>query len=301
MNRTPYKLTNSKALRNKTLLDLVMIPLSLVVVYSLSSYWNLSEKYMAWAAEHEHDLNIDELPLALLASLSAMAWFSARRFQEIQELLKLNHQLLHHATRAQEDERRKIAQDLHDDLGQYLNAIRIESKNIMNTNTISEDIKSTAQRISDHSSHAYNTTKKLMHKLRPVALDDLGLSAALKHLIDTWQTPTSQTKFLLEMTGKIDNINTDIEIDIYRVIQECLTNIARHALAKNVHILIQATDGDMKVTVTDDGIGISRDHASTGFGLAGMRERIESHNGTFSIHSASGKGTSIMAKIPLNN
>lgn len=292
--------TSSQTLfRKKARVDLLLIPIAFFITYSFSSYFNLSEQYVSWSVLHEKDLNIDELPLALLATLSAMAWFSARRYSEIQDLFKLNHQLLHHANRMQEEERRRIAQDLHDDLGQYLNAIRIESTSIMHTQHIDDDIKVSAKRIADHSNHAYNTAKKMMYKLRPVALDDLGLSAALNHLISTWQTPNSTTQFELTITGDIDTLSEHLSIDVYRVIQECLTNVARHANAKTATLQVNILNNLLSLLVIDDGVGIKQKGPSRGFGLAGMRERIEAHDGKLTIESTLDQGTRISAYVPI--
>lgn len=293
--------TNQSLFRHKARIDLLLIPISFVITYLLSSHFNFSEQYVSWSVLHEKDLNIDELPLALLATLSAMAWFSARRYAEIQDLFKLNHQLLHHANRMQEEERRRIAQDLHDDLGQYLNAIRIESTGIMHTENINDEVRVSARRIADHSNHAYNTAKKMMYKLRPVALDDLGLSAALNHLISTWQTPNSATKFELSIAGDIDSLSEHISIDVYRVIQECLTNVARHANAKAVALQVNLSNSILTLSVNDDGIGIQHGSISRGFGLAGMRERIEAHDGKLTIESTLGQGTRISGYLPISH
>lgn len=191
--------------------DLSLIPISFVVCFTASCYFNLSEQYAAWASHLESTLNIDELPLACLGMLTATVWFSWRRWMEIRLLLKQNHILLQHATRMQESERRKIAQDLHDELGQYLNAIRLESASLKSQASSNDKVQMIASRISEHASHAYQMAKQLMYRLRPVALDDLGLSAALNHLINTWQTSsntsaTHNTVYNLKVTGNIDQI-----------------------------------------------------------------------------------------------
>lgn len=297
----PYSTLNKRlAFQKNVLLDLILVPATFIISYAVSAQYNFSEQYIAWSVSLENEFNIDELPLALLATISAMVWFSARRYAEIQELLKLNHQLLNHANRMQEEERRRIAQDLHDDLGQYLNAIRIESTSITLAKDIDSDTRLSAQRIAEHSSHAYNTAKQLMYKLRPVALDDLGLSAALNHLISTWQHPNSDTKFEIKILGEIDTLSEYLSIDVYRVIQECLTNIARHANAKHVALEIFAENKLLTLKISDDGLGFRMDEILKGFGLAGMRERIEAHAGSFNIESTLGQGTIIKALVPIN-
>lgn len=275
-----------------------------LVVFFISSFFNLSEQYTEWAAHHESTLNIDELPLATLAMLLATVWFSWRRWMEIRSLLTHNHTLLQHATRMQENERRKIAQDLHDELGQYLNAIRLESASLKSISKNDEKTQAVANRISEHASHAYQMAKQLMYRLRPVALDDLGLHAALNHLISTWQTsshPSSNNKavYKLHVTGNIDHMPEDLAIDVYRIAQECLTNAARHANASKIELRIEADHQQLAMQIIDNGVGFNPHLTHRGLGIAGMRERVETHHGTFNLTTKVGRGCQLSIMVPL--
>lgn len=297
------KASYQSTLKSTFIGDVSLIPISFVVCFFISSLFNLSEQYAAWASHLESSLNIDELPLATLAMLATTVWFSWRRWMEIRSLLKQNHMLLQHATRMQENERRKIAQDLHDELGQYLNAIRLESASLKSQPNTSEKVQAIAYRISEHASHAYQMAKQLMHRLRPVALDDLGLSAALNHLISTWQTSSDTSSgspaiYTLEMTGDIDQIPEDLAIDVYRIVQECLTNAARHAHAKHITIHIEESHRQLSIQIKDDGIGFNPHHTHKGLGIAGVRERVDTHQGTFHLSTKAGHGCHLSITIP---
>jgi|GEM_PF-970850 len=289
-------------LKSSFIWDALLIPTTFFVVFLISSFFNFSEQYIEWAAHHESTLNIDELPLATLAMLVATVWFSWRRWMEIRSLLTHNHSLLQHATRMQENERRKIAQDLHDELGQYLNAIRLESASLKSVSKCDEKIQAIASRISEHASHAYQMAKQLMYRLRPVALDDLGLHAALNHLVSTWQTAThtesnNKTIYTLHVTGNIDQMQEDLAIDVYRIVQECLTNAARHAKASKIDIDIEAANKQLTLRIVDDGIGFNPHLTSKGLGIAGMRERVENHLGSFNLSTKAGHGCQLSIVI----
>lgn len=292
------------ALKSTFVADVLLIPTAFVVVFFVSSWLNLSEQYMTWASHHESTLNIDELPLATLATLATTAWFSWRRWMEIRLLLKQNHLLLQHATRMQENERRKIAQDLHDELGQYLNAIRLESASLKSLPNTTEKTQVIANRITEHASHAYHMAKQLMYRLRPVALDDLGLNAALNHLVSTWtsthHSASTPTRYTLKIAGNIDRIPEDLAIDVYRIVQECLTNAARHACANHVDLHIQACGHQLTMQITDNGVGFNIHHLNSGLGMAGIRERVDSHLGTFHLSTKPGHGCQLNITIPLS-
>lgn len=296
--------TYRQLFRKKALGDLIAIPASFYLVFLISSYLNLSEAFNRWAIHHEKTLNIDEFPLALLAAMAAMAWFSARRWFEARNLLRQNHELLRHALHAQENERRQIALDLHDHLGQYLNAIKIDASGMIQSDSLPNDAKKIALRIVNHSDYAYKAAKQLICRLRPVALDDLGLSAAMQHLIDAWKKPgpdsSRSAEYSLEMSGGIDSFNEQDSLSIYRIVQEGLTNAARHSGASQIKINIHHDENTLSLLISDNGNGI-RSGNHMGLGLTGMRERVESLGGIFRIDSSPGHGTHILAEIPMVN
>ena len=183
-------------------------------------------------------------------------------------------------------------ENLHDDLGQYLNAIKAEAASLCIGKEVTSDITATAQRITMNTNHAYKATKLMMHTLRPVGLDELGLSAAVEHLVDQWNTALQHTTiFKLSIQDNIDLLSEKMNIAIFRIVQEGLTNIAKHANASQVQIQLSITASNFRVDVTDNGIGFDTNNPKVGYGLLGMYERAEALSGTLEIISTNNQGT----------
>lgn len=257
-----------------------------------------------WARAYEQSLDIDELPIGLLASLATLLWLSERRIYESNMLVKQNHALLQRVLEVQETERKRIAQDLHDELGQYLNAVKAQATSLLVDNTSSADTLDTAQRIIETADHGYHAARQMMHSLRPVALDELGLSAALEHLVDTWRDAQSsidtRTQFDINIIDNIDQLNEQLNIGTFRIVQEALTNIAKHAKANHVKINIRCVKKDLLLHIEDNGCGFDTQQRNKGYGLIGMMERAQSLGGTLSIHSGH-LGTMLNVSISKKN
>ncbi|HPH06836.1 MAG TPA: sensor histidine kinase [Methylotenera sp.] len=295
------RVLNQTQHKRKILLGLTFVPLAFFSTYMISSYFSLSERFTAWASNYEEIAEIDELPIALLASLMAMVWFATQRIAESRELIKRNTALLQQVLEVQEAERKSIARNLHDDLGQYLNAIKAEAASLCMGDSINSDIFATAQRITQNTNHAYNATKLMMHTLRPVGLDELGLSAAIEHLVDQWNTAfQSNTIIKLAIHGNIDNLGESLNIAIFRIVQEGITNIAKHAKAKEINIQLTISQKLFRVELSDNGIGFDTENPNVGYGLLGMSERVEALSGELIIYSAFKQGTRLTAEIPIN-
>lgn len=268
--------------------------------YLVSSYFNLSDHFFLWAKTYEETLDIDELPVSLLASLAVLLWLSERRIYESNLLMKKNHALLQRVLEIQETERKRIAQDLHDDLGQYLNAIKAQATSLLLGNSSSTDTRITALRIVETADHSYQAARQMMHSLRPVALDELGLTAALEHLIDTWsstQAPSNHvTHYRININANIDQLDEQTNIAIFRIVQESLTNIAKHAKANIAIINITCSGNNLVLHIKDDGVGFNVGQPTGGYGLIGIAERAEALGGALTIHSNS-QGTELIAII----
>lgn len=307
--------TMHKAYWRNIALDSVLIPIAFFSIYAISSYFNFSDNYYVWARQYEQSMDIDELLPALLASLLALLWFAKRRINESAILIKKNHALLQRVLEVQEEERKRIARDLHDDLGQYLSAINAQASSLLVDVRSSVDAKITAKSIISSANHAYQATHLLIRSLRPVALDELGLSAALEHLVDTWrlsnknnlldknnpiETNHSQTHYHLNIDSEVDNLNETINITVFRIIQEALTNISKHAHAHTVFINIQNKSGYLKVEIIDNGIGFDMSNQHSGYGLLGIAERVEALGGDLEISSQPSIGTKINIQIKVS-
>ncbi|HEX8616995.1 MAG TPA: MEDS domain-containing protein [Thermoanaerobaculia bacterium] len=193
---------------------------------------------------------------------------------------------------AQEEERRRVAIELHDDLGQVLTAIRINLG--ASPPNVSDAVESVDL--------AMQTVRDLALDLRPAILDDLGLSAALRWYADRFARQTGVDTHLA--VDEFPRLDTGIATAAFRVVQEALTNVARHAAAKNVWLTLRRANGSVELLVRDDGAGfdvaaaIARAARGASLGLIGMEERISLAGGTLAIVSTAGSGTEIRARFP---
>lgn len=221
--------------------------------------------------------------------------------QELAQLLRENQQLARHAMKVQEDERKSLAREIHDDMGQYLTAIRMDALAMQNVDPLKAS--ELGQRISSHAEHIQLSIKALIKRLRPAALDAHGLVEALKLLVDEWQAQQADTTCSLSVDDACMSLPTDISIIAYRMAQEALTNISRHAQAGHVEIDVEMTSKSqtkiLVIQIKDDGVGFTGRPASKGFGLTGMRERVESAGGILKITKSNDTGVLLMAKIPV--
>lgn len=282
-------------------LDFTLIPIAFLLSYAISSHFSLSDQFYDWAQQYEQSLDIDELLPALLASLLALLWFAKRRIHESRLLIIQNHALLQRVIEVQEDERKRIARDLHDDLGQYLSAIKAQAAGLLVGANSSGDVLLTAKSITSSADHAYQTTHNLIRALRPVGLDDLGLSAALEHLLNTWRSINteamqsvesheyynSRTNYQIDIHGDIDSYSEATNITVFRIVQEALTNIAKYARAQAVFIEVENTEGYLTIVITDNGVGFDVSNKNSGYGLLGIAERVEALAGNMQISSNS--------------
>ncbi len=229
------------------------------------------------------------------------------RNSELRQQVKENRQLTQKILEVQESERRNIARELHDEMGQSLTAIRTDARLLQRhtqgdaaslVHTAAVAIDSTAQRI-------YSATYALMRALRPSALDDLGLVDALHQCIDSLHLNAQGIELHLQLSGALNELPEQICIQCYRLIQEALNNCVKHAQADNLwlSVRLQADDsGEPKrllIRIEDDGIGFDPKAQSGGFGLLGMRERALSLEGRFEMSSKQGQGTWIQIELPI--
>ncbi len=223
--------------------------------------------------------------------------------KELSNLLRENRELNQHAMQVQELERRRISQELHDDMGQYLTAIRLDAAALQTNENPATSIH--ARRIASNAEHIHHTVKTMITRLRPVPLDQHGLPDALSHMVREWGSQNKATVcHLIAEDLQAHPVPDNIRIATYRIVQEALTNIARHANASNVVIDVHLgnTPGQdhIAIAIIDDGCGIKHDPNKKSFGLIGMRERAESAGGSFKISSKQGSGVRIYVQLPFS-
>lgn len=222
------------------------------------------------------------------------------------ELLRENRMLTQGLFKVQEEERCHLARELHDELGQWLTAIYAEAKAIINNASENSNIYAGAQAISESVSKMHDVVHRLLHQLRPALLDMLGLVDSLRELKRQWCAHNPETSVQLVLNDEFEGLSEMINITVYRIVQEALNNISRHAHASAVVVQLSRERDEAAMTdtlwlsVEDNGRGYNPEQqAEGGLGLLGMRERAIAVGGEFSSRSAPGHGTHIDVRLPL--
>lgn len=227
----------------------------------------------------------------------------AKRAREAEAELAQNRHLTRLIQTRLEEERRSIARELHDELGQYVTAIKTLGAVIANqTRASGGEIHRGAATIVEVAEHIYDIVHDIVRQLRPSALDHLGLEDALAEAVGNWRRLQPGMAVELRMEGEIDGLGEETNITVYRIVQECLTNVVKHAQASRVDILIRRPPGEpwLALVVRDDGRGLIERNAveAARFGLLGMRERTEALGGFFELDAAPGAGVTIRVRLP---
>lgn len=259
--------------------------------------------------EHgDYELRLPEFNLPELARIS-------EKFNHMAEVLNRSREenrfLTQRSLAIQENERRNLAYELHDELGQSITAIRAVAASIeSHSNKDATAIKESAETIIRVSNRMYDVARNMMRRLRPPSLDELGLITTLQDMIDDWNARHQDIFCYFSFEGDMKELNEEINISLYRIVQEALTNIVKHSQANTVKISLrvdEAMSSDVKnshhnhviLTMEDDGRGFDADSVRPGLGFLGMRERAEALNGTFEVVSQPGKGVKMKVLIPL--
>jgi signal transduction histidine kinase len=298
--------------------DIAVVVGITVLSIIVSVYFNLNEALYGLTRRGER-LQIDELPIGMLVLLVCLMWLSWRRYvharrelrarqiaeTQLSSVLAENRQLAQENLRIQEAERKHLARELHDEFGQYLNAIKLDAVSIYESRggdaEFSTNLSLSIIRAVDH---VHGAVSDMIGHLRPVGLDELGLVAAVEHCVDCWRQRLPATRFELSVRGNFEGLSEPLNLTLYRVIQEGLTNIHKHARAQHAEITLERTqsvDGDedeLRLTVADNGCGMESGVRRPGFGLSGIRERVEMAGGTFSLESAPGRGLIFAVRVP---
>ena len=236
----------------------------------------------------------------MIAAQQAHVDAMEQRERDLLERETMRRELLRYIVVAQEDERARIARELHDETAQFLTALSLDLASLRNT--ISENLQATKliDRLQALNRQMSQGIYRMVHDLRPAQLDDLGLIAGIKYLIEEERTRTG-LEVTLSSEGDIQELDPLVETVIFRIAQEALTNVARHAQCDQAQLRLSYEPNEVKLIVHDDGVGIdSQPDASTerGWGIAGMRERVEAVGGQMFIDSTPGQGTTVMAVVP---
>ena len=285
-----------------TLVLVFFVLVNLMVIWAVSQALKPTAKILDALNELENGNLAARLPIFKLPELARIGEKFNRMVEKLQLSILQNHKLTQELITLQEEERKNLARELHDEFGQCLTAINTDASVISKVaDKKYPELKESAIAISQLSRHLIEIVSGLLQKLRPGILDELGLLPALLDLVDTWKSRHKNISCDITLSGIKEYLSEANSVAIYRLVQESLTNIAKHAEASKVEIevfsLTQLSKDGLQIVVRDNGKGFVAEHTS-GFGLPGMRERVEGLGGNFAINSD--RGTEIKAWIPNN-
>ena len=243
-------------------------------------------------------LNVSVMPAPLLAADGSILAVMGL-LQDITDRKRLEQEreeLLRRIVSSQEEERQRIARELHDELGQHLTALKVGLETLQPSGDGVGRMKEIVAQID-------RSLDRLTLELRPPALDDLGLAGAIGSLVDEFTGASGIHIDVHSTDGDRERLPQTVETTLYRVLQEALTNVWKHSGAKSVSVILERQKDGVQMIVEDDGSGFETGDGPDGekgrFGLLGMRERISLIGGTFHIESQPGTGTTLYVRVPL--
>jgi signal transduction histidine kinase len=222
--------------------------------------------------------------------------FAARAAVAVDLSERVASDALRRVVSAQELERERLARELHDETGQALTSILLGLKSVEDAKSASEASAATGE-LRELVVTTLQDVRRLAVELRPKALDDFGLVSALERLVETFHEQTGIEVDLEPRLGE-ERLPSDVETTLYRITQEALTNVVKHAQARHVSIVLTRRDGSVSAVIEDDGRGFTAGSGGDGLGLLGMRERIALVGGRLEVESSPGSGTTLSIEVP---
>ena len=252
--------------------------------------------------EHGDAVSIAPIAVAELRRIST-------QFNSLSEALaratRDNRHLIERLMSAQEAERRELARELHDEIGPLLFGMRADTACILRWSAEGSlsGIPARARSLAQHTQELQRINSRIVERMRPLVLDELGLAEALRALMASWRARLPDVAWALAVPDALADPGPDIALTVFRVVQEALTNAARHAGARRVDVALAIRSGGLDVSVRDDGRGLPDDVgpgvARRGYGLLGMAERVRQAGGAFSARGTPEGGTLIEARLPV--
>jgi two-component system sensor histidine kinase UhpB len=289
------------------LLLLFFVLLNALVWWAVSSALQPIEQILHALAELRRGNLSTRLPNFGSPEMSRISVGFNHMAQTLEQSVTENQRLTRQLLNAQENERKSLARDLHDEIGQSLTAIHADAVAILNTG--GERVREGAEAIVQVTGHIKDMVRSMLRRLRPAYLEGLGLEAAVREQVAGFRHRSPTVTCTLKIDSALSNLEGELGVTVYRIIQESLTNIAVHANAR--HAAVEVTEptalpeqlaawgGDfIQVTVCDDGAGFFQMSADRGFGLPGIRERVRSLGGECRIDTQPGSGTRISVWLP---
>jgi signal transduction histidine kinase len=247
-------------------------------------------------------ISVPVVPELLRAKVSVFAelYRKTRELEKVNDDLRLAEERLRrltgHLMQVQDSERRRVARDVHDGLGQHLVAVKMGIDQFIRRVDDPEDGENLAE-ISALLHRAITESRTISHLLHPPLLDEIGLESALNVYADGFAKRSGLT-IQVHVAPDLGRLESDVETAIFRVVQECLLNVHRHSKSAIAGVTLRREDDEIRLQVTDDGVGMATGQDGMGVGLLGIRERIRQLDGKLQIVSGNGKGTIVTARIP---
>jgi signal transduction histidine kinase len=251
----------------------------------------------------------DQIDVALLRTVSpqlAVAVENARLWEEIQEKERLQKELLKRVVLAQEEERRRISRELHDEMGQELTSLLFRLQ-VLEKLSESQQCSDIVTGLKKTAANMISSIHDLALELRPTILDDLGLAPALAQYAKICPDHLGITVDFSVIGAEASRLTREVETTLYRVVQESLTNVARHSGAHKASVLLKFNEKNIVAIIEDNGVGFDLKDIKTAqvklnrLGLYGMEERVSLVGGTLTIESKPGEGTILYVEIPMKN
>jgi len=297
--------------------DTLLIVAVAIIAAVVCAKFNLSEALLNLTRPFER-LQLDELPAVVLVIAISLVWFASRRYFEATRQLRLriaaeaqlaetlaeNQRLAQQYLDVQEQERKALARDLHDELGQYLNVIKLDAVSIREALPDRPGAADVVRGMIANIDRVSGVVRGLIRRLRPVGFDDLGVAAALEHCVNEWRSRLPLASIELSLTGDVEALDETRGLALYRLVQESLTNIARHSKATKAEIQVAVSRTAqlgqcLEIIVTDNGCGADMTAPQSGLGLVGMRERVSVLGGSIAVTSERGAGFKIICLLPM--
>jgi len=240
--------------------------------------------------------------LQVFAAHAELAFHNAWLFEEMRAGREQLQALSRRLVEVQESERRSIARELHDEVGQALTSLRVELGLLERKAIDPQQVVLGVTQLKQILEGVMENLHRLAVNLRPASLDHLGLEAALRQH-GASVSASHPLAVQIEAINWEGRLPTEVEVALYRIVQEAINNVVRHAQASHADVILERRDGHVIAIVEDDGLGF--DPAAAGqtdrLGLVGMRERAEALGGTFIVESAPGNGTTVCVEVPLGH
>ena len=254
--------------------------------------------YRSLLSKYRLQLQRDAGLLELSQQHTKLEVMVAKRTAELQRQSDENTNLAQQLIRVQEDQIHHIARELHDEFGQTLTAIKINA-HILEQAQTTELVGTYAQDITSQADALYATMRDMIQRLRPEALDEFGLKAAVEQCMIAFHLDEQNIDLALTIDDSVNDLEEIYSIASYRIVQELVNNAVKHAQLSWLKVHLTITDQHMHITVEDNGVGFDPIQKKLGFGLSGVDERARSLGGVVDINTAIGKGVRVCVSMPL--